>query len=670
MAISIDWGTKVISVPKADLTLVQTTPTEIREMNLNWFRLKLKDLEDSEDGMAFLDTHRHFTEVELGGITYARVIEIINGYTVTFEDGQYAVNLVGANSNVGDVVNVNQVSIRSANAAGLISNAAIEFSSFNGGVSWDSANGYDAGTEFPAGTPQRPLKNLDDVMLVADLRGFTTIYALADGAITDVADFSNMTFVGESIDKTTLTILDAATVVNCEFYEATITGVLDGNAQIKNCKILDLNYIYGVVVECLLGPGTIELGGNADANFLDCWSGDVGGGYPTIDCGGTGQDLALRRYSGEIRIENSTGTNTIIVDLDAGRVEIAATITTPNVTIRGTGEYDNQSTITVDDSSLINRDLISLAVWDEAVADHVVSGSSGEALRYMAFSGQVSIDTNNGHVGTAFPIGTQYRPVNNFSDAMTIAAGADLARFHLNGAMTLGADFQEKRITGIASLLDDVLDLGGYDVSSTHFYQLGVIGTMIGQDCIFNECLLTDVDGAAGILFHSAIQGTIKIGAGKTLLATRTNFVSKPVTLDMGAGGAFQGDISGEVKIVNLHAGSFVSLGFGYGNCEIDASCDGGTVILAGGAGLTDNSTGVTLVNELNNVQNVQTAVWDAEEEESSAWKLAHNRNRIDTTTSQLVVYEADGTTEWKRFDLKDEAGNPATEPVFEREPV
>ena len=53
-------------------------------------------------------------------VTRGRVVEIINGYTVTFEDGQYAVNLTGANSNISDVANVNQVSIRAANSAGLV----------------------------------------------------------------------------------------------------------------------------------------------------------------------------------------------------------------------------------------------------------------------------------------------------------------------------------------------------------------------------------------------------------------------------------------------------------------------------------------------------------------------------------------------------------------------
>lgn len=123
MAISVDHLTRVIFVPQADLTLIQG---DIYELNVNQFRLWLKDWEDSVDGMNMPDTHRHNTEVTLGGVTLARTVEIINGYTITFEDGQYAINLTGANNNLGDVTNVNQVSIRSSNSAGLTSQATAE----------------------------------------------------------------------------------------------------------------------------------------------------------------------------------------------------------------------------------------------------------------------------------------------------------------------------------------------------------------------------------------------------------------------------------------------------------------------------------------------------------------------------------------------------------------
>jgi hypothetical protein len=120
MAITIDWPTKVIYVPKADLTLVQSSPYEIYELDVNTFRLALKDLEDNEDGQPWPTTHNHNTTVTVGGVTLARVIEIINGYTVTFENGNYAVNLVGGNSNIADVLNLNSVSVRASNSAGLV----------------------------------------------------------------------------------------------------------------------------------------------------------------------------------------------------------------------------------------------------------------------------------------------------------------------------------------------------------------------------------------------------------------------------------------------------------------------------------------------------------------------------------------------------------------------
>jgi len=117
VAISITWGTKVINVP---IDALEPVSTGIYKLSIDTFRLALKALEDDEDGMAFPDTHRHSTEVELAGITLARVIEIINGYTVTFADGQYLVTLYGANSNIPDVVNFNQVSVRAVTSAGLL----------------------------------------------------------------------------------------------------------------------------------------------------------------------------------------------------------------------------------------------------------------------------------------------------------------------------------------------------------------------------------------------------------------------------------------------------------------------------------------------------------------------------------------------------------------------
>jgi hypothetical protein len=120
MAISIDWTTKVIHVPQADLTHITGT---LYELDTDAFRLALKDLEDGE-GITYPDTHRHNTEVTVAGTTFARVIEIINGYSIEFEDGAYSVRLAGSNNNFFDVENgilvQNQVQVIAQNSAGLI----------------------------------------------------------------------------------------------------------------------------------------------------------------------------------------------------------------------------------------------------------------------------------------------------------------------------------------------------------------------------------------------------------------------------------------------------------------------------------------------------------------------------------------------------------------------
>jgi len=119
MAISIDWATKVITVPQSYLAALGGT---LYELDVDVFRLDLKELESSPIGMTFPDTHRHVTQAVLSGVTYARIVEIINGYTVTFEDvgSPYRVRCVGANHNISDVQNLNDVSLIIGNAAGLV----------------------------------------------------------------------------------------------------------------------------------------------------------------------------------------------------------------------------------------------------------------------------------------------------------------------------------------------------------------------------------------------------------------------------------------------------------------------------------------------------------------------------------------------------------------------
>jgi hypothetical protein len=118
MAYLVNWNTKVVTVPKTDLTQISVSP-EIYELNLLLFWAAIHDIQDS-DGMPFLDIMRSNAPVTLSGVTYVRTVEVINGYAIEFEDGAYQVNLFGANNNLLDSRVQNQVSLNASNSAGAV----------------------------------------------------------------------------------------------------------------------------------------------------------------------------------------------------------------------------------------------------------------------------------------------------------------------------------------------------------------------------------------------------------------------------------------------------------------------------------------------------------------------------------------------------------------------
>ena len=82
MSISVNWGTKVISVPKAYMTETQAFP-EVRSLDVEVFFRDLQSLSSQLfEGLSYDIPYSHVTETELSGITYARSIEIINNYLI------------------------------------------------------------------------------------------------------------------------------------------------------------------------------------------------------------------------------------------------------------------------------------------------------------------------------------------------------------------------------------------------------------------------------------------------------------------------------------------------------------------------------------------------------------------------------------------------------------
>lgn len=350
--ITIDWGNKVIFIPKTEMVTTQTVPSIVRKLDLNIFRLALKELEESSDGMAFPRTHKHNTTVEVGGVILARVIEMVNDYTITFEDEAYSVNLTGANSNIGDVVNLNQVSVRSTNSAGLQDLSTLLVAAYSGEVAIHTVKGQ-SGITVPLGTRSTPVNNITDARTIADVHAIKTFRIMNSQALVGEQLSDGYTFIGDNILGTAVYLDPSINIANCEFRNLTLTGRMDGFNNIRECAIGDITYVNGFLFQCGLNS-TIYIESNEQCTLIDCFSTVAGGTQtPTIDMGVDGS-LAVRGFNGGLKITNYAGSSGVgdsgfggpggvSIDMSAGRVIIDSTCTGGTINIRGNCDIEDNS---------------------------------------------------------------------------------------------------------------------------------------------------------------------------------------------------------------------------------------------------------------------------------------------------------------------------------------
>jgi hypothetical protein len=315
----------------------------------------------------------------LGGTTYVGITATLQNAVLAFEarggpdwilctisgGNLVAVDADGLNLDPRLPTAYTSVDRTASASATLQEQDALQHSSFTGGVTVDFSSSH-SGTEFPAGTSMAPVNNWADAYQIASDRGFFTIYLLGDATLSTGPDWNSFHFIGASREKTHITIEADADVTNCEYYDATVDGWLDGNSVIRECRITDINYIQGTIDRCILEGSQVTLLG--DAVFLDCYSGNPEEGVPEIDCNGSGKALILKNYNGKISLANKTGSEPVDIDLNSGEVIINSDVTSGTITVRGVGDVDNSGTATMSIEDLVNPTNISNTVWSDARA--------------------------------------------------------------------------------------------------------------------------------------------------------------------------------------------------------------------------------------------------------------------------------------------------------------
>ena len=251
------------------------------------------------------------------------------------------------------MVNINNVSVRSANSAGLMDIQYMQAGAFGGAVAYKQSSIY-SGTTFPVGTRGYPVNNSNDLKLILEERGLKRVILMETMTVDSGTDFSDLavTFVGDNPSAITITVDPNADVENCQFEHMTIQGTLDGSNVFRDCAVFDINYVNGFIHQCALF-GTVTLGGG-QLLIMDSYSGIPGGGvgqHPWIDMGGSGNDLALRGVSGGIGIKNCTSTSSSL-DFGSGRAIFDSTVTGGTFWVRGVAEVEDNSTATVYDYTI------------------------------------------------------------------------------------------------------------------------------------------------------------------------------------------------------------------------------------------------------------------------------------------------------------------------------
>jgi len=223
----------------------------------------------------------------------------------------------------------------SSASATLQEQDALQYASYGGVVSVDTTSS-NTGIDYPTGNMQYPVNNLGDAVDIAVDKGFAILSVRGDITITDSVDIDGYIVEGQNPTLTNIIVEPSASVYECEFRDAKISGTLDGHSEITSCIIDGLNYVSGRIKRCGLTGEPIILGDSAQALMIDCWSEVPGDNTPMIDAGGSGQSLAVRGHKGGFKLINRTGTDAVSIDFESGQFVADSTITDGVVYVRGT----------------------------------------------------------------------------------------------------------------------------------------------------------------------------------------------------------------------------------------------------------------------------------------------------------------------------------------------
>ncbi len=220
-------------------------------------------------------------------------------------------------------------------------------------------------------------------------------------------------------------------------------------------------------------------------------------------------------------------------------------------------------------------------------------------IEYASFNGGVTIDLTTSYSGTAFPVGTPRQPVNNFSDALTIANSRGLDTFYLpHAAITLDSlNYQGIDFSGAGEQVTLLTIPVGADVTNCNFDECNISGTL-RAGAYLEECGVGTLNYVNGLIQHSILYGDTQLGGDTNFSdVVQGNAATVPIIDFNGTNSALvMRSYSGAVVLKNKTSSTGdVSIDLISGVVTIDSTCTAGNFTIRGAGQVINNSVGTAV---------------------------------------------------------------------------
>jgi hypothetical protein len=221
-----------------------------------------------------------------------------------------------------------------------------------------------------------------------------------------------------------------------------------------------------------------------------------------------------------------------------------------------------------------------------------------ELLELSSFNEKVHIDTVDGASGTAYPLGVLDHPVDNLTDALSIAATNGIGEIAVKNQLTILASHLIDNMTFSSDSWPAITLNTGVAMENTLFRRVSLYGEFEGYWNTLEDCWVYEVTNFSGWVRGGSI-GEVSLAVGLGGEFGGQSFFDNIVPLFPGTTSIINANTNSEISLTNctdivtlksMTAGATAVVGLSGGQLIIDATCTGGTIVVTGTGSYVNNS--------------------------------------------------------------------------------